>query len=156
MRADLYARALRLCRNRDDADDLVQETTLRALRFSTTFEPGSNARAWLFQILFSVFVSDCRRRRRQRRAFDAVRADPNAWLKPVAEPAFMGLLPPLKSALSGLSPSYAAVIKLVDLERLSYREAAERLNVPVGTVMSRLHRGRRALAAAVAEPAQAA
>jgi RNA polymerase sigma-70 factor (ECF subfamily) len=156
MRADLFARALRFCRNRDDAEDLVQETTLRALRFGASYEAGSNARAWLFRIMFSVFVSDCRRRRRQQRAFDALRDDPNAWLKPVTEPAFTALLPPLEGALSGLPPSFAAVIELVDLEQLSYREAAQRLNVPVGTVMSRLHRGRRALAAVVAQPAQAA
>jgi RNA polymerase sigma-70 factor (ECF subfamily) len=145
----LRARALRLSRDGSAADDLVQDTLERALRFASTFEPDTNLRAWMHKILMSVFVSRCRRLRRERRALDWLASDPCAWTNadgPVEQPA---LLPSVEGAIDRLPPQFACVIRLVDLGEHSYKDAAARLGVPVGTVMSRLFRGRQLLAAAL-------
>jgi len=150
----LRARALRLSRDGSAAEDLVQDTLERALRFASTFEPDTNLRAWMHKILMSVFVSRCRRLRRERRALDWLASDPCAWTNsdgPVEQPA---LLPSVEGAINRLPPQFACVIRLVDLGEHSYKDAAARLGVPVGTVMSRLFRGRQLLAAALGpEPA---
>ncbi len=145
----LRARARRLARNDAVADDLVQDTIERALRFESSFRVGTNLRAWLNQILFSVFVTRCRRLRRERRALDALTTDPCAWTRPEAGPVMRVLTPRVERALDDLPRQFASVIRLVDIGELSYRDAAEKLDVPVGTVMSRLFRGRRLLAAAL-------
>jgi RNA polymerase sigma-70 factor (ECF subfamily) len=148
----LRVRALRLARNEAIADDLVQDTIERALRFESSFVPGTNLRAWLHQILFSVFVTRCRRQRRERRALDALTTDPCAWPHRDSGPEMRSLTPRVEGALQDLPESFASVIRLVDIGELSYKDAAAVLDVPVGTVMSRLFRGRRLLASVLRDP----
>lgn len=153
----LRARALTLCKRRSDAEDLVQETVLRALRFESGYEADSNLRAWLQQILFSVFITRCRKSNRERRALSSLASDPCAWTQPEAVLCERQSLPrPVCRALEALPSQFSAVVRLVDLEERSYKDAADELCVPVGTVMSRLFRGRRLLAEALAEPASLA
>lgn len=155
----LRLRALKLCRDRDLAEDLLQETALRALSFEDSYKADTNLKAWLYQVLFSVFVTRCRRRRRAGRFLVEHAADPTLWCGS-CEPnrPNEGLSPPVKRAIADLPQQFGQVVVLVDLQDLSYGEAAEQLGVPIGTVMSRLHRGRRLLAAElrVDEPQQAA
>jgi RNA polymerase sigma-70 factor, ECF subfamily len=151
----LLRHASRRARTRDEALDLVQETALRALAFAWSFEPGTNLRGWLHQILDSVFLTQCRRRARERRAFDALSVDPCSWPKQDVQPAMQHLSPCVTRALDHLPPSFREVVRLVDVEELSYRDAATALRVPLGTVMSRLHRGRRLLATALGDHEQA-
>lgn len=150
---NLRLRALKLCKNPDEAEDLVQDTVLRALAFETSYQPDTNLRGWLHQVLFSVFITRCRRRRRERRAIETLTFDPCAWTNPDAPPPTRELSRSVVSALSSLPPQFRAVVELVDLEELAYRDAAARLEVPVGTVMSRLFRGRRLLAGMLASAA---
>lgn len=141
----LFPRALHLARHPDSARDLVQDTMLRALRFEDTFMPGSNMRAWLSQVLYSVFVSQCRRRRRERVVTDDICSDPSVWVHRDAGPQLTGFTRGMQRCLQELPESFAQVLLLVDVEELPYKEAAEYIGVPVGTVMSRLHRARRML-----------
>lgn len=143
----LRLRALKLCRDRDQAEDLLQETALRALSFEGSYKRDTNLKAWLHQILFSVFVTRCRRRRRSSRFIVEHAADPNLWCG-TREPSRPneGLSPPVERAIQALPQQFGRVLVLVDLHDLSYGEAAEELGVPIGTVMSRLHRGRKLLA----------
>jgi len=152
---ELRGRALRLTGNAATADDLVQDTVERALRFRKQYELGTNLRAWAYQILFSVFVTRYRRCRREKNALRDLTTDPNAWTKPAHNPApsAFGLTRVTRKKLDAMPVTFRSVIELVDLEERSYREAAERLGVPVGTVMSRLHRGRKLLAAEMREAA---
>jgi len=150
----LNARALALCKRQSEASDLVQDTVLRALCFESGYERDTNLRGWLQQILFSVFITRCRKSTRERRALGALAFDPCAWTQPEAPPAVrQSLTRPVSRALDALPAHFSAVVRLVDLEERSYKDAAEALSVPVGTVMSRLFRGRRLLAEALAEPA---
>jgi RNA polymerase sigma-70 factor, ECF subfamily len=143
----LRPRALKLCRDRDLADDLLQETALRALAFEDSYQRDTNLKAWLHQVLFSVFVTRCRRRRRNSRFLLEHAADPNLWCS-ISEPnrPNEGLSPPVERAIQALPRQFGQVVVLVDLQDMSYGEAAAQLGVPIGTVMSRLHRGRRLLA----------
>ena len=147
LRPELMARALRFARCPSRAEDLVQDAMLRALRFEDQYHPGTNLRAWVTQILRSVFLTQCRRHRREHKALGHLLRDPCAWLHQDAPSAMAALSPMPARALASLSSGYQEVVRLVDIEGLSYREAASELEVPVGTVMSRLHRGRRLLAA---------
>jgi len=150
----LNARALALCKRQSDASDLVQDTVLRALRFESGYERDTNLRGWLQQILFSVFITRCRKSTRERRALGSLASDPCAWTQPEAPLAVrQSLTRPVSRALDALPTQFSAVVRLVDLEERSYKDAAVELSVPVGTVMSRLFRGRRLLAEALAEPA---
>lgn len=149
----LHARALTLCKRKSDANDLVQDTVLRALCFASGYEQDTNLRGWLQQILFSVFITRCRTSTRERRALGALSCDPCAWTQPeAAPPVRQSLTRPVSRALEALPRQFSAVVRLVDLEERSYKDAALELSVPVGTVMSRLFRGRRLLAEALAEP----
>lgn len=148
----LRTRALKLCLNRSDAEDLVQDTIVRALRFQQTFRPGTNLQAWCQQILYSVFVTRCRKRGREQRAMEAFRRDPNTWNAATTSVTPRTLPASVSIALDALPDKFRSVVHLVDLEELSYKEAAEALAVPVGTVMSRLFRGRRQLASALVDP----
>jgi len=141
----LFAQARRLCARESDAQDLVQDTLLRALLHEHQFEAGSNLRAWLRQIQLSVFVSRYRRAQRERRALGRLAVDPCAWvhneaLSPVA-PVGAGV----RGSLKALPAGFRQVVELVDIAGYEYRDAAEALGIPVGTVMSRLHRARRLL-----------
>jgi RNA polymerase sigma-70 factor, ECF subfamily len=152
---DLYAIAVRTTRDPHAAEDLVQETILRAYAAWSSFVPGSNCRAWLIRILMNSFINHYRRARSQR-AFagrsseekqaalygDAPRVssrDPEDLL------ASMGLGDEVSRALAALEPDYRVVVVLADLEGMRYRDIAEALGCPIGTVMSRLFRARRQL-----------
>ena len=150
LKGDLFGRALRMSRCPAKAEDLVQETVERAIRFESSYHPGTNLRAWVHQILFSVFITSCRRGRRERNALDVLSTDPCAWTLPEMVGTEMSeLSPPMARALEALPKSFRDAIVLVDIEEMAYKDAAQRLGVPVGTVMSRLHRGRKMLAEAV-------
>jgi len=157
---ELRSRALRLCSDRAAAEDVAQDTIERALRFADQYERGTNLRAWAFQILFSVFVTRWRRRRRERNALENLASDPCAWtvptgfVRPDAGPG--SLTASTRRKLDSLPEGFRAVVVMVDLEQRSYRDAARELGVPVGTVMSRLHRGRKLLAAQMADERDAA
>lgn len=142
----LQPRALGLCRNQSDASDLLSDTAERALRFESHFVVGSNMRAWLNQILFSVFVTRCRRRRRESLALEMLKDDPCAWFQTDNPAVMQSFSPRLRAALDRLPAVFAETVALVDIGELAYKEAAQELGVPVGTIMSRLHRGRKLLA----------
>lgn len=129
----------------DDAADLVQETMLRAYRTFERFTPGTNCRAWLFTILYSVFLNH--RARRAPLLLSPERID--AFAANTAEPTTGEWSPEVERALAGLPEAFRAVVVLVDVEGLSYEEASAAIGCPVGTVRSRLFRGRTLLAAAL-------
>ena len=153
----LRARARRLCGDEAAADDVVQDTIERALRFSHRYEPGTNLRAWAFQVLFTVFVTRWRRCRRERNALSRLAHDPCAWTVPIRftapDEGDGALFPSTRRTLDALPEGFRAAVVLVDLEQRTYLDAAQALGVPVGTVMSRLHRGRKLLAEAMTEKA---
>src|SRR5580692_2068810 len=151
---DLRGRAMRLTSNPAEVDDLVQDTVERALRFSSQYQHGTNLRAWAQQILFSVFITRCRREKRERRALRDLTTDPSPWTRPESFPqpgTTARLTPSTEQAVNSLPSGFRSVLFLVDLGQRSYREAASELGLPIGTVMSRLHRGRRMLAAKLDE-----
>jgi RNA polymerase sigma-70 factor, ECF subfamily len=150
---DVYRFALSLTRDAADADDIVQETFLRAYRSWHTFQPGSDARRWLFTITRNVFL---RARERERRHVDLEDGDLEAVTTFAAHGQMMrdgsdqilsriDLAPALRHALDELDEPFKSAVLLVDLEDQSYEAAAEILGVPIGTVRSRLFRGRRIL-----------
>lgn len=152
----LYATALRLTGSASDASDLVQDALLLAYQGWDRFESGTNVRAWLHRIQFNAFVSGYRRKKRERRALD-VDADPSKTELFVSEydtrvseadggVVVQGLGRTVQGALDELSPEFRTVVVLADIAELSYREIADTLGCPIGTVMSRLHRARRMLA----------
>jgi RNA polymerase sigma-70 factor (ECF subfamily) len=141
-----------MARSAQVAEDLVQDTIERALRFETTYQPGTNVRAWANQILFSVFMTRCRRGRRERNALDVLSNDPCAWTIPERQQTEMQKLsPPVEKALKSLPAGFRKTVVLIDIEEMPYKAAARRMRVPVGTVMSRLHRARRMLAETIRE-----
>ncbi|MGE0454784.1 MAG: sigma-70 family RNA polymerase sigma factor [Vicinamibacteria bacterium] len=141
----LYATALRLTRNPSDAEDLVQETYLRAFRAYSTFRPGTNLRAWLYTILRRARVDVYRRSRKGGEQVELEGDGPE--VAPVQEWRAVGL--DITQALERLPESFRMAVILRDVEELSYGEIAEVLGVPIGTVMSRIHRGRALLRAAL-------
>jgi RNA polymerase sigma-70 factor, ECF subfamily len=148
----LYTMALRLVRNADDAGDLLQETVLRAYRFFHQFESGTNCRAWLLTILFNNFRNGYRKSSREQPAASAdeferkveaesLRADPSgANLESVVSGNRME--GEVEAALTALPAEFREAILLVDIEELSYQEVSGVLNIPIGTVKSRVSRGR--------------
>jgi RNA polymerase sigma-70 factor, ECF subfamily len=152
----LYSGALRLTRNPSDAEDLVQETLLRAFRAFHQFRRGTNIRAWLFRILTNTFINEYRKRRREPKTVP-MEQHVEDWylysrladegLEPSAEASVLESLPDeeVQRALSSLPEPFRIAVLLADVEGFSYREIAEITGVPVGTVMSRLHRGRKTL-----------
>lgn len=162
----LYNMAYRLTRNAEDAQDLVQETYLKAYRYYDKFEPGTNLKAWLFKIMKNTFINGYRRRQNQppQSAFSDIEEtfesllsdDAQRGVKTPEQEALDNVLDgDVQQALDELPPDYRMVVLLVDLEGFSYKEAASILEVPVGTVMSRLYRGRRLLEHALLQYAQA-
>ena len=162
----LLALASRLARNQADAEDLVQETFVKAMRARSQFEAGTNIRAWLMRILTNTFINRFRRGGLERSVIDGPDADPLAdgWIgastmQAMRDPESTALRPLLEAeiqtALDNLPEEFRLPVLLVDVEELSYREAAEVMNCPIGTVMSRLHRGRRQLRSHLIEHARA-
>ncbi|HTA08024.1 MAG TPA: sigma-70 family RNA polymerase sigma factor [Streptosporangiaceae bacterium] len=152
---DLYPAALRMTRNPSDAEDLVQESMARAYAGIRHFTPGTNSRAWLFRILSNTFVSGYRKRQREPQhvlsaEFDSLAAAPGAAdegparAAPSAEEAVLGQFAysDVRQALNELPECFRATVYLADVEGYPYRDVAEMLGVPIGTVMSRLHRAR--------------
>lgn len=152
--AELVRVASRLCGSRDAADDLVQETYLQAWRSFHRFEPGTNCRAWLYKILL---FSHARQQRRQTRRPMMVALDAAAEAAFTADASTPDTLTAssVKAAFESLPEAYRVAVMLVDVEEFSYREAAVALDVPMGTVMSRLNRGRRLLRVELAKQAAA-
>ena len=152
----LYRTARRLSRDRGDAEDLVQETYLKAFRAADKFEPGTNLRAWLFTILHNTARNRFRDRAREVVAANSeivdVAADappPGSSLQSVDTPETQllreTLTPELQAAIDALPQAFREAVWLRDVEEFSYAEIAEMLEVPIGTVMSRISRGRRLL-----------
>jgi RNA polymerase sigma-70 factor (ECF subfamily) len=153
----LYAAAMRMTRNPADAEDLVQETYLRAYRGYGGFEEGTNLRAWLFRILTNAYIN--RYRAKQRRPdeteLDEVEelllyrrmADIAPGIGRSAEDELLDGFSEaeVKTALEELPEQFLPAVLLADVEGFSYQEIADILDIPIGTVMSRLHRGRKAL-----------
>jgi len=138
---DLSRTALRLTRGTALADDLVQETLARAWQARASFRPGTNARAWTQRILFNTYINHYRKKKREREVLEELRGLGRGSDRPTHE----GFGDEVLSALRALKPEFRQAVELVDLGDLSYQDAAERLACPVGTVMSRLHRGRQRL-----------
>jgi RNA polymerase sigma-70 factor, ECF subfamily len=164
----LYSAALRMTRNRADAEDLVQETYLKAYRSFATFQEGTNLRAWLFRILTNSYINSYRAR--QRRPVETDLGDvedlylyrriggiEEALAARSAEDELMDLFTDdeVKQALEDLPENFRLPVLLADVEGFSYKEMAEILEIPIGTVMSRLHRGRKAMQKALFEFAAA-
>ena len=151
----LYRTALRLTRVPADADDLVQDTYLKAFRSADRFEPGTNLRAWLFTILHNTARNRARDRARDRVTVDSEAVDEAADSARLAgaqsadDPESLllrsTLAPELQSAVDELPVAFREAVWLRDVEEFSYSEIADMLHVPVGTVMSRISRGRRLL-----------
>ena len=147
----LYRYAYRLSGAAADADDLTQEAFLRAFRKFDTFAPGTNCKAWLFTITYSLFVNRYHRGRREPELVALNDPDPlprrgAADARSVPTPARVVAAADIESALAQLSEEYRAAILLVDVEELSYEEAASVVGCPVGTIRSRLFRARKHLA----------
>jgi RNA polymerase sigma-70 factor (ECF subfamily) len=144
----LFGAAYRMTGNAHDAEDLVQETFLRAYRAIDRFQPGTSARAWLLTILQRVRTDAFRRRQRRPQTVELTDEAPQVAVAP-AQNALASGYEELERALSGLPETFRTAVVLRDVQDLSYAEIAEALGVPVGTVMSRIHRGRALLRAAL-------
>ncbi len=160
----LYGAALRLTRNRDAAEDLVQETFLKAWRSFYTFQPGTNARAWLYRIMMNAYIDSYRKAGREPEIVDQEdveelylysRVQESEELRRQGNPEEIALQrvmdADVEAALQSLPETFRAAVILADLEGFSYREIAQILDIPIGTVMSRLFRGRRLLQKALWE-----
>jgi RNA polymerase sigma-70 factor (ECF subfamily) len=152
----LYGAALRMTRNPADAEDLLQETTLRAYRGFASFEEGTNLKAWLYRILTNSFINTYRKRQREPKTVEGP-DDLDEWflfdrlgsrsVERSAEEDVLERIPDaeVKAALESIPENFRMAVLLADVEGFSYKEIAEITDVPIGTVMSRLHRGRKAL-----------
>jgi RNA polymerase sigma-70 factor (ECF subfamily) len=152
----LYSAALRLTKNERDAEDLVQDTCMRAYRFFDRFERGTNIKAWLFKILTNTFINRYRRRVKERSVVEGVEReavherfisrDATDFAANPERYFFDRLLSDdVLRAIDQLPIDFRLVVILADLQEFSYKEIAEILECPVGTVMSRLFRGRKLL-----------
>jgi RNA polymerase sigma-70 factor (ECF subfamily) len=152
----LFSTALRMTRNRTDAEDLVQETFIKAWRSYATFQEGTNLRAWLFRIMTNTFINkyNAQQRRPQETEMDEVEelflfrrlgAFDQSKMTQSAEDQLLELFTDdeVKNALEELPDMFRLPVLLSDVDGFSYKEIAEMLDVPIGTVMSRLHRGRK-------------
>ena len=156
--ASLYSAALRMTRNPADAEDLVQETYLKAYRAYERFEEGTNLKAWMYRILTNTYINAYRKKQRRPDESDLDDVEDlylyrriggldGATLGRSAEDELMELFgeAEVKEAVEGLPDHYRLPVLLADVEGFAYKEIAEILDVPIGTVMSRLHRGRKQL-----------
>ncbi len=151
---ELYGVAMRICRDPDNAKDLVQETLLRAMVAWSSFEPGSNLRAWLFRILTNSFINGYRKRRRHQRfaterpgdALSALYGSDQDHTDDLEDSLYgEQLSDEVQGALGRLGADYRDVVERADLRGQKYKDIADELDVPIGTVMSRLFRARRVL-----------
>ena len=161
----LYGAALRMTRNPADAEDLVQDTYLRAFRGFSGFEEGTNLKAWLYRILTNSFINTYRKKQRQPQTVEGP-DDLDEWylfdrlggrnVELSAETEVLDRIPDeaVKSALESLPENFRLPVLLADVEGFSYKEIAEIMETPIGTVMSRLHRGRKALQKALWDTAK--
>jgi len=153
----LYRTALRMTRSEADAEDLVQETYIRALRFREQFTLGTNMKAWLFRILTNTFINTYRRKTAQPEVTDLEGIDEFSLYRRMADDRAASSSPDpeaellnsvvdteVTDALEALPEKFRTTV-LLDVEGFSYKEIAEMLGIPIGTVMSRLHRGRKFL-----------
>ena len=160
----LYSHALRLTKNSSDAEDLVQETYLKGYRAFSNFKEGTNLRAWLFRILTNSFINNYRKKQRgfEEEDFDEIDdmylhrrlgSIQSSTLGMSAEDMLFERLTEdeVKDAVENLPTQYREVVLLADVQGFSYKEIAEILEIPDGTVMSRLHRGRAKLQKALLE-----
>jgi RNA polymerase sigma-70 factor (ECF subfamily) len=154
----LYSAALRMTRNPADAEDLVQETYLKAYRAFGSFREGTNLKAWLYRILTNTFINSYRARKRRPEQTDIDDVEDlylyrrlggleavNAGRSPEEEVLEHFTEAEVKDAVEALPEQFRLAVLLADVEGFSYKEIAEILDIPIGTVMSRLHRGRKAL-----------
>jgi len=154
----LYSAAMRMTRNPSDAEDLVQETYLKAYRAYHTFQEGTNLKAWLYRILTNTFINKYRRESRRPSEVDLgsvedlylyrrIGSEESAEAARTTEDRVLeGLVESdIKKAVEDLPENFRLPVLLADLEGFSYKEIAEILDIPIGTVMSRLHRGRKAM-----------
>ncbi len=151
----LFHAALRLTRQTEWAEDLTQDTLIRAYERFGQFTPGTNFRAWLFTILTHLYLNDCERARRrpQTASLDAAGDDGAPWDFPASDAAHnpetllltQALDEEVQTALDSLLEEFRLAVLLVDVEEMTYEEAACALQVPIGTVRSRVSRGRAAL-----------
>ena len=161
----LYGAALRMTRNPSDAEDLVQDTYLRAFRGFGGFKEGTNLKAWLYRILTNNFINTYRKKQRQPQIVEGP-DDIDEWylfdklgaqnVQGSAEDEVLDRLPDndVKQALESLPENFRMPVLLADVEGFSYKEIADIMETPIGTVMSRLHRGRKALEKALWETAR--
>jgi len=152
----LYSGAMRMTRNAADAEDLVQETYLRAYRSFATFQEGTNLRAWLFRILTNTFINTYRAKQRRPQETELGDLEDLYMYRRIgsinpssrsAEDQLFDLFTDdeVKAALEDLPDNFRLPVLLADVQDFSYKEIAEILDIPIGTVMSRLHRGRKAM-----------
>jgi RNA polymerase sigma-70 factor (ECF subfamily) len=158
--AEMFGVAMRICRDPDTAKDLVQETLLRAMVAWDSFQTGSNLRAWLFRILTNSFINGYRKRRRHQRfaterpgdALSALYGRDQDCTDDLDEVICADeLSDEVKTALDHLGPEYRDVVERADLRGEKYKDIADALEVPIGTVMSRLFRARRVLESELAQ-----
>lgn len=158
----LYNTGLRLTSNAEDAADVVQETYLRAFRTFDNFRPGTNAKAWLFTILYSVVINRRDKARREVGPFPVEELEERFRLlveAPASDPGDVDAQAArwpreIEAALRGLPEAFRDAVLLIDVQELSYEEAAAALGCPVGTVRSRVFRGRRLLFTALEDYAR--
>lgn len=161
----LYSGALRLTRHQHDAEDLVQDTYVRAFRASTSFKAGTNMRAWLFRIMHNAFISSYRKAQRRPKESGGEQVEDWQLARAAshdstglrsAETEALALLPEgdIQDALNDLREDYREAVYLADVEGFSYKEIAEIMGTPIGTVMSRIHRGRGLLRASLEQYAR--
>ncbi len=152
----LYAVSCRMTKSTTEAEDLVQDTIVKAMRARSQFEPGTNLKAWLLRILTNTFINRYRRGGLERDILEGPDADSltDGWIgantmRAMRDPETQALKPLVEAevqrALDALPDDFRIAVVLSDIEELSYKEIAEAMGCPIGTVMSRLHRGRRLL-----------
>src|SRR5271155_331340 len=152
----MYGVACKLTRNLTEAEDLVQDSFVKAMRARQQFHTGTNLKAWLFRILTNTFINKYRRGTLERSVLDGPDADPLAdgWvsastMRQLRDPEAQALMPivegEIQRALDALPTEFRLAVILSDVEEFSYEEIAQIMGCPIGTVMSRLHRGRKLL-----------
>ena len=161
----LYGTAMRLTRDPDSAEDLVQETLLKAFKHYDSLRPDSNLKAWLTRVLTNTFINQYRRKQVRHRSQELYDPDwmnervssnwaHHAAKRPGQQVVDRFIRDKLSEAVAQLPEPYRQVLLLTDVEELAYKEVAEVLDIPIGTVMSRLHRARRKLRTMLSEYAQ--